>query len=169
MDKRAKPRQSHNHAKILPSLYVFDNIKDVSGSLSTAGAFNYITKESTMTILKEIIIDPEDILPKRKTQKHAHQLIRCLEIDGCWIVLTPKGRTEGYPQIGRHISRNKRKTFSLAHLMYEHYKGKIPKGMFVCHTCDNPACINPKHLWLGTAKENWDDCIKKGRRVLKGE
>lgn len=41
-------------------------------------------------------------------------------------------------------------------------KGVIPKGLFVCHTCDNKACINIEHLWLGTNQENQLDAVKKG-------
>jgi len=43
------------------------------------------------------------------------------------------------------------------------HNGPIPKGVLVCHTCDNTKCTNPEHLWLGTYKENTQDKIKKGR------
>ncbi len=44
------------------------------------------------------------------------------------------------------------------------YKGKITKGLHICHSCDNPICTNPDHLWVGTAKDNNDDMTLKGRR-----
>jgi hypothetical protein len=40
----------------------------------------------------------------------------------------------------------------------------LPVGMYVCHKCDNPKCIRPDHLFLGTPRENNTDCIAKGRR-----
>jgi hypothetical protein len=50
------------------------------------------------------------------------------------------------------------------------WRGPIPDGLFVLHHCDNPRCINPKHLFLGTDADNAHDKISKGRAVnLKGE
>jgi hypothetical protein len=43
------------------------------------------------------------------------------------------------------------------------HRGEIPPGMFVCHHCDTPRCINPDHLFLGTPKDNFDDAVRKGR------
>tara|TARA_R110000822_G_scaffold310340_2_gene442670 strand:+ start:2171 stop:2659 length:489 start_codon:yes stop_codon:yes gene_type:complete len=68
-----------------------------------------------------------------------------------------------------HLTINK--TTKKAHrLAYEMTKGEILKGMFICHTCDTPSCVNPDHLFLGSPRDNVIDCIKKGRFPLnKGE
>lgn len=84
------------------------------------------------------------------------------EIDeetGCWLfqgTITDKG----YGTIQRN-----RKTVGAHRASWEEVNGPIPNGLFVCHHCDNPPCINPAHLFLGTRKDNSDDRDAKGRNV----
>lgn len=60
--------------------------------------------------------------------------------------------------------KNKR----LHRVIYEMHNGPIPEGMFVCHTCDNRACCNPAHLFIGTPQDNMTDRNIKNRQA-KGE
>lgn len=55
-------------------------------------------------------------------------------------------------------------------VVWAQHNGTIPKGMCIRHTCDNPSCINPEHLVLGTKKQNSEDMVKRGRcKAPKGE
>ena len=55
---------------------------------------------------------------------------------------------------------------SLAHrVSYDLCVGEIPDGMLCLHRCDNPPCVNPKHLWIGSNQQNMDDMKRKGRQA----
>lgn len=59
-------------------------------------------------------------------------------------------------------------TVIASRFIYELLNGPIPKGMIVCHHCDNPSCCNPNHLFIGTHSDNALDAYHKGRRSAVG-
>jgi hypothetical protein len=77
--------------------------------------------------------------------------------EGCSIWKHSKD-TQGYGYI-----KVKGKQRIVTRIVYELTKGPIPDGMRVLHTCDNPSCISPDHLFLGTQKDNMQDALSKGR------
>ena len=78
---------------------------------------------------------------------------------GCWIWEGTRER-KGYGRLGRGHSSGQ----LLAHrASYELFVGPIPDGMMVLHRCDIPSCVNPEHLFIGTAADNARDEVAKGR------
>jgi hypothetical protein len=83
--------------------------------------------------------------------------------DECW---TFQGRlsNKGYATFDwRAPWEDRSRGHPASRMMWLILNGRIPDDLEVCHSCDNPACCNPEHLWLGTHKENMEDMSKKGR------
>lgn len=77
---------------------------------------------------------------------------------GCWVWQGSVDNT-GYGCVNRTLCGESRSH----RLSYREFKGDIPHGMIVCHTCDNPPCCNPEHLFVGYASDNANDAVAKGR------
>ena len=78
--------------------------------------------------------------------------------NGCYICISHAGDKDGYPRI-----RDRYKNVGVHRYVYEECFGEIPKGMVIRHKCDNPKCINPEHLELGTHQDNSNDMVNRNR------
>jgi len=83
-----------------------------------------------------------------------------IPFSGCWI-FTGATNHWGYGMVG--MGSRGAATDRVHRVTYRHFRGDIPNGLFVCHTCDVPSCCNPDHLFLGSNQDNVNDMIKKGR------
>lgn len=86
--------------------------------------------------------------------------------DGCWL-WTGATIGPGYAQF-RRGNRNHNVFAYGHHGAWILFRGPIPEGTAVLHSCDNRLCVNPDHLFLGTQQDNVDDMIAKGRQNFSG-
>lgn len=80
-------------------------------------------------------------------------------LDECWNWLAYLDK-DGYG--GFNINSVQRKAHRVAYVLAN---GKLKTSLLVCHSCDNPSCVNPAHLWAGTSRQNIDDMITKNRSL----
>lgn len=84
--------------------------------------------------------------------------------DECWE--WKKSRTErGYGKL-EYVKDGKAKTIGAHKMAYMLTYGSVPEDLLICHTCDNPPCCNPFHIFAGTNQDNRDDCVKKKRHAV---
>lgn len=112
-------------------------------------------------------ITPEYLSSQGRYVKFPNRFwLKVKKTDSCWLWTGGKttfgygvigiGEDGNYKNIGAHVAS------------WIMHRGRVPKGMCVLHNCpggDNPACVNPEHLWVGTKKQNTQDMVKKGRGV----
>ena len=85
-------------------------------------------------------------------------------VDDCWIWTAFKDKYK-YGQFWTGSSRDSAHRFS-----YNLFNGEIAKGLLIRHTCDNPSCVNPHHLLVGSCQDNSDDMVSRNRQTqVKGE
>ena len=90
------------------------------------------------------------------------QYIPILDDTVCWEWLGHCNKSRG----GYGTIVHKRRAYRAHRAVWIDLHGEIPDGMYVCHQCDNPPCVNPKHLFLGTAEDNARDRNAKGRHAF---
>ena len=94
----------------------------------------------------------------RDYKEHLEKRSEKIPIAGCWLWTGAK-KKDGYGNI-----RYKDQVWIAHRLSYQIFRGDIPKDGLVLHKCDVPSCINPHHLFLGSAEDNMQDMVKKGRK-----
>lgn len=122
-----------------------------SGSLESLTLRATLTKQERMifSMAKSIVISPDD-LPQALEIFWA----RVCKTNNCW----QWGKSHFY---GTFTYNGKE--YQATRWIWTALNGPIPDGLFVCHKCDNPPCVRPDHLFLGTNSDNMKDCVRKGR------
>jgi hypothetical protein len=92
-------------------------------------------------------------------KNYIEQRIERVTESGCWL-WTASLKSNGYGQVRM---KSPRRMVTAHRLSFETFNGAIPNGQVVRHTCDVQACVNPKHLVLGSQQENVNDTMKRGR------
>lgn len=87
---------------------------------------------------------------------------KVIKSEDCWS-WTGSTYRFGYGHFRRKIN-GKWVMYKAHRYSYEYFIGEIPSRALVCHKCDNPSCVNPKHLFTGSHKDNSDDMYRKGRK-----
>ena len=85
------------------------------------------------------------------------------EPGACWMWRGARNKSHGYGMIWNNTAGPAGRSMLAHRAVYEDVYGPVPDGLLVCHHCDNPMCVNPGHLFLGTYQDNYNDMKAKGR------
>ena len=98
-------------------------------------------------------------------EEYINRFLDKINIDpdtGCMMWTAYVRNRYGAFRIGSKVKQAHRVAWEMKH-------GTIPEGMNICHRCDTPTCVNPDHMFIGTQKDNMQDCAQKGRMDHRGE
>lgn len=116
---------------------------------------DYLTRLMVITSIRCKLRPETELSESKRVERFFDKIL--VSDDGCWLwigSLKPNGYAKFKSQHTQYAHR----------YAYYAFKGDLVKGMYICHTCDNPRCVNPDHLWQGTPAQNILDCIAKGRK-----
>lgn len=100
---------------------------------------------------------------RRSLWDRFHEKVMPEPMSGCWL-WTGAVKDYGYGVIG--LGRREDGIEKAHRTSYRLYKGEIPDGAVVMHSCDTPSCVNPAHLSIGTLSDNMRDCVHKRRNFI---
>lgn len=103
---------------------------------------------------------PTGVYPRRSKPLAERFWEKVRKSDGCW-EWTGSRNAAGYGKLSEGAAGSPR--LRAHRVSWELANGPVPAGLWVLHRCDNPPCVRPDHLWLGTRLDNMQDCARKGR------